>query len=138
MWSVEHSIETSAPPEAIWRLWTDVPRWPEWNADLGQAELVGEFRSGSTIRMTSQEGDVVELQMADAVEPELFVDEADLGTATVRTTHRVERVDAVRVRIVYQMEIDGPDADAVGPELGPQISADFPDVLKALAERAER
>jgi hypothetical protein len=46
-------------------------------------------------------------------------------------------VDAERARIVYRMEIDGPASDAVGPELGPQISGDFPDVLAALARRAE-
>jgi hypothetical protein len=67
-----------------------------------------------------------------------FVDEAKLGGITVRTTHRVDRAGAERVRIVYRMEISGPDADTVGPELGPQISGDFPDVLAALAERAER
>jgi hypothetical protein len=51
MWSAEHSIETSAPPEAVWRLWSDVPRWPEWNADLERAELSGEFAPGSAITM---------------------------------------------------------------------------------------
>jgi uncharacterized protein YndB with AHSA1/START domain len=133
MWTAEHSIETSASPEAVWRLWADVPRWPEWNADLARAELEGEFSPGSTIRMTSTEGDVIELRIAEAVEPELFVDEADFGNIVVRTTHRLEPG-----RIVYRMEITGQDADSVGPELGPQISGDFPDVLKALAERAER
>jgi hypothetical protein len=29
-------------------------------------------------------------------------------------------------------------ADTVGPELGPAISADFPDVLAGLVERAQR
>jgi hypothetical protein len=81
---------------------------------------------------------VIELQIADAVEPEQFIDEADLGSVTVRTTHRLESAGPDRIRIVYRMEISGPDADAVGPELGPQISGDFPDVLKALADRAER
>jgi hypothetical protein len=137
MWAAEHSIETTATPEAIWRLWADVPRWPEWNADLAKAELDGEFRAGSAIWMTSQEGDVVELRIAEASEPDLFVDEADLGSVTVRTTHRVERLDSDRLRITYRMEITGPEADSVGPELGPQISGDFPEVLSALAERAE-
>jgi hypothetical protein len=36
------------------------------------------------------------------------------------------------------MEITGPAADSVGPELGPQISGDFPETLAALVERAER
>jgi uncharacterized protein YndB with AHSA1/START domain len=133
MWSTEHSVETNASPEAVWRLWADVPRWPDWNADLARAELHGEFREGSTIRMTSNDGDVVELRIAEAVEPERFVDEAALGGIIVRTTHLMHPTG----RIVYRMEITGPDADAVGPEVGPQISADFPDVLKALADRAE-
>jgi uncharacterized protein YndB with AHSA1/START domain len=138
MWTAAHSIETSAAPEAIWRLWADVPRWPEWNADLARAELEGEFRAGSTIRMASNDGDSVELRIAAAVEQELFVDEADLGSVTVRTTHRVEPLDADRRRIVYRMEITGPEADTVGPELGPQISGDFPEVLQALAALAAR
>jgi hypothetical protein len=35
------------------------------------------------------------------------------------------------------MEITGPAADTVGPRIGPEISGDFPQVLAALAERAE-
>lgn len=133
MWAVEHSIETSASPKAVWRLWADVTGWPKWNADLAEAELDGEFRAGSTIRMTSNDGDTVELRIAEAVEPERFVDEAELGTITVRTTHQVEPAG----RIVYRMEITGPEADTVGSELGPQISGDFPEVLAALATAAE-
>jgi hypothetical protein len=34
------------------------------------------------------------------------------------------------------MEITGPAADTVGPDLGPKISADFPETLAALVERA--
>ncbi len=138
MWTAEHTIETTAEPEAIWRAWADVPRWPEWNADLARAELSGEFAAGSTIRMTSVDGDSIELRIAKAEEPRLFVDEVELGGVTVRTTHRVDDAGPDRRRIVYRMEISGPEADAVGPELGPQISGDFPDVLAALAERAQQ
>jgi Polyketide cyclase / dehydrase and lipid transport. len=137
MWSTEHSVETSASPEAVWRLWSDIPRWPEWNADLSQAELEGEFSEGSTIRMTSNDGEAVELRIAEALEPERFVDEAELGGITVRTTHKVEPAGPKRLRIVYRMEITGPDADTVGAEVGPRISGDFPEVLAALASRAE-
>jgi uncharacterized protein YndB with AHSA1/START domain len=138
VWTAEHSVETSATPEAVWRHWADVPRWPEWNADLARAELEGDFRPESTIRMTSNDGDVVELRIAEATEPEAFVDEADFGNVVVRTTHRVEAAGGDRSRIVYRMEISGPEGDVVGPELGPQISGDFPEVLQALAQRAER
>jgi Polyketide cyclase / dehydrase and lipid transport len=121
MWAVEHSVETSARAKAIWRLWADVERWPEWNAGVERIELRGPFAAGSTILMTPPGDEPVELRIAEAVEPELFVDEADGGDFVVRTTHRIEAVGDERSRITYPMEITGPAAEAVGPEIGERI-----------------
>jgi hypothetical protein len=127
MWAVEHSIETSAKAQAVWRLWADVERWPEWNAGVERIELRGPFAVGSTILMTSPGEDPVELRITEAIEPELFVAEADGGEFVVRTTHRIEGVSDEPSRITYRMEITGPAADTVGSEIGPEISGDFPE-----------
>jgi uncharacterized protein YndB with AHSA1/START domain len=137
MWTTEHSIETSATPEEIWRLWADVAGWPEWNGDIERIELRGPFAAGSRILMTPIGQELVELCIAEAVEPNLFVDEAEWDEIVVRTIHRVQRLDPERVRVTYRMEITGPAADTLGPQIGPEISADFPQTLAALAERAE-
>jgi hypothetical protein len=137
MWANEHSVETSAGPEAIWRLWADVPGWPAWNGDIERIELHGPFAAGSRIVMTPIGEEPVELRIAEAVEPELFVDEAELGEIVVRTIHRVEGLDNERARVTYRMEITGPAADTLGPQIGPEISGDFPQTLAALVERAE-
>ena len=137
MWSAEHSIETTASPEKVWSLWTDVAAWPRWNEDLDRAELTGPFAEGSTITMFPREDDLIELTIAEANEPDRFLDRADLGPVVVQTAHRVVRLDDERAKIVYRLEITGPEADTLGPELGPQITADFPDVLAKLAAAAE-
>jgi hypothetical protein len=137
MWSTEHSVETTAAPETIWKLWTDVGDWPRWNADLERAELTGAFAPGSEITMFPREDDPIELIIAEADEPKRFVDQADLGPVVVRTAHRVERLGPDRSRIVYRMEITGPEADTLGPQIGPEITSDFPDVLAKLAAVAE-
>jgi hypothetical protein len=136
MWATEHSIETTAAPEAIWRAWSDVKRWPEWNTDLMRAELSGPFAAGSTITMYAHGGDTIDLAITKASESEAFVDEADLGEVVVRTIHRLEPLASGRVRVIYRMEITGPEANTLGPQIGPQISADFPQVLAALVQRA--
>jgi hypothetical protein len=59
-------------------------------------------------------------------------------TFVVRTIHRVERLDDDQNRVIYRMEITGPRADRIGPELGPEISGDFPQPLAALVDRAQR
>jgi hypothetical protein len=136
VWKTEHEVEADAEPEVIWAMWSDVSRWPEWNADLERAEISGPFAAGSKVTMFPREGEPIELQIAEAVGPEMFIDEADLGAVVVRTIHRIDRLGGERIRIVYGMEITGPEADTVGPQLGPEISADFPEVLASLVERA--
>ena len=138
MWKAEYSIETSATPEEIWRLWADVAGWPAWNADIAEIQLTGPFAAESTIRMTPIGQEPIELRIAEAVEPELFVDEADLGEIVVRTIHQAEQLDAGRARVSYRMEITGPASDTLGAQIGPEISGDFPQTLAALVERAER
>jgi uncharacterized protein YndB with AHSA1/START domain len=138
MWVNEQAVETTASAQDVWRLWADVAGWPTWNGDVERIELDGPFATGSTIVMTPKGDDAVELAIVEAVEPTLFVDEADGGDFVVRTTHRVEPLDAERNRVVYRMEITGPAADTVGPQIGPEISGDFPQVLAALVSLAEQ
>jgi hypothetical protein len=136
MWAAEHSVQTTASPESIWRSWSDVSTWGDWNADIERIEISGPFATGSTIAMTPVGQVTVELRITKASEPNLFVDEADLGEVLVTTFHRIEPLDHERSLVTYRMEITGPAADTVGPELGPEISGDFPETLAALVERA--
>jgi hypothetical protein len=136
MWAAEHSVQTTASPESIWRLWSDVSTWGDWNTDIERIKISGPFATGSTIAMTPVGQVTVELRITKASEPNLFVDEADLGEVLVTTFHRIEPLDNERSLVTYRMEITGPAADTVGPELGPEISGDFPETLAALVERA--
>jgi hypothetical protein len=87
--------------------------------------------------MTPIGDEPIELRIAEAVEPELCVDEAEMGEIIVRTINRVEPHDREHARVTYRMEITGRAADTLGPQIGWQISADFPQTMAALVERAE-
>ena len=134
MWTNECSIETQVAPDAIWRAWVDVSRWPEWNEDIERIELAGPFAVGSTITMTPGGQGPVQLRLADVVEGERFVDEAQVAGTLVRTKHQIEPLDDQRARVVYRLEASGPAAE----EIGPAISADFDDTLTSLVAHAGR
>jgi hypothetical protein len=72
--------------------------------------------------------------LAEVVDGEMFVDEADVAGTMVRTTHRIHTLDDRSTRVVYRLEASGPAADAIGPAL----SADFGDTLAALVAFARR
>jgi uncharacterized protein YndB with AHSA1/START domain len=137
MWEYQHSVETIAAPEVVWRHWTDMATWPQWNDGIESMEVEGPFEVGTAFVMTPAGQEPIRMRLVEVSPEESFTDEMDAGDFVVRTVHRLERAPDGMTRIVYRTEITGPAADQIGPELGPQITADFPDVLAALAKLAE-
>jgi uncharacterized protein YndB with AHSA1/START domain len=137
MWEYEYSLDTAAALDTLWRYWSDLTTWAQWNGGIEKIEINGPFAAGTTFTMTPPEGDPITLRLVEIVPGELFTDEMNAGDFTVRTTYRLEQTAAGMTRITYRTEITGPAADQVGPQLGPAITADFPEVLATLVELAE-
>lgn len=136
MWEYEHSVLTTATPDELWRHWSDVAAWPEWNHGIAEIRIDGPFAAGTTFVMTPPGDEPIRLRLVEVVPRELFTDEMDAGDFVVRTVHRLQPAGDGTTRVVYRTEITGPAADQVGPQLGPAITADFPEVLAGLVERA--
>jgi hypothetical protein len=138
MWTYTHSVVARASIEVVHSLFEDVARWPEWNAGTEWVRLDGPFAVGTAGTMKVPDQEPLQFRLI-AVGPDGFEDETEVPDAgiVVRVRHSIEPVDAAAVRITYRATIDGPAADAVGPVIGPDITADFPEVLVALASRAE-
>jgi hypothetical protein len=137
MWEYEYRLETTATPEALWQHWSDMPTWPQWNDGIETIDVEGPFEIGTTFTMTPPGDEPIRMRLAEIEPGRSFTDEMDAGDFVVRTEHRLESAGAGLTRIIYRTEITGEKADQVGPQLGPEITADFPGVLAALANRAE-
>ena len=136
MWEYEYRLETSAAPEALWRHWADIASWPQWNDGIETITVDGPFEVGTVFTMTPPGEEPIRMRLTEIKPGESFTDELDAGDFVVRTEHRLEPAAAGLTRIVYRTEITGAAAGQAGPELGPQITADFPEVAAALARRA--
>ena len=134
VWRVEHAIETSATPEIIWSIFRDVPGWKDWNAGIETIEIDGPFATGTWFTMKPPGEDPLRSKLVDVRENVCFVDETRVGDLVVAVAHRIESRAAERTCITYAVEANGPGAS----EIGPAIASDFPAVLAALVNRAER
>src|SRR6185437_10176062 len=152
MWEYEYSLETSADRRALWRHWADMAAWPQWNDGIETIDVDGPFVVGTTFTMTPPgtllapggttppsppENQSIRMRLVEIEPGTSFTGEMDAGDFVVRTEHRLEPAAGGLTRIVYRTQITGEAAGHVGPELGPQITADFPEVVAALAGRAE-
>src|ERR1700761_4639891 len=136
MWEYEYSLETTASPEALWQHWSDMATWPQWNAGVETIDVEGPFEVGTVFTMTPPGDEPIRMRLVEVEQGHSFTDEMDAGDFAVRTDHRLEPATGGRTRIVYRTQITGEQAAHVGPQLGPEITADFPAVLAALARRA--
>ncbi|HEV2953699.1 MAG TPA: SRPBCC family protein [Candidatus Dormibacteraeota bacterium] len=138
MWEYEHSIESGAPVGVIFAIFEEVEKWPEWNPGVERMEIDGPFRSGTSGRMTMPGEAPIETKLVWVDPAAGFEDETEIPGAgvVVRVRHTLKPLEA-GTRITYAVSITGPMADSLGPEIGPQITADFPQVMSALCERAE-
>ncbi len=121
MWEYEYSLETSADRGALWRHWADMAAWPQWNDGIETIDVDGPFAVGTTFTMTPPGDEPIRMQLVEIEPGTAFTDEMDAGDFVVRTEHRLEPAAGGLTRIVYRT----------------QITADFPEVVAALAGRAE-
>src|SRR5947208_118843 len=52
----EASQDTSAAPDKVWRVWSDVNHWPEWNPDMKESRLDGPLKLGATGMINTRSG----------------------------------------------------------------------------------
>ena len=139
MWTYGHSLETKAPAGAIFEILRDTGRWREWNAGVERIDRDGPFATGTSGVMAIPDQGSLPFRLAWVGEGRGFEDETEVPGAevVVRVRHSLEPLAAGGTRITYRATVEGPAADALGPEIGPAVTADFPEVIAALAARAE-
>jgi hypothetical protein len=57
MWEYELSVWTAARPDAVWRRWSDMATWPEWND--GVETITGDAPDGLGPAITADFPDVL-------------------------------------------------------------------------------
>ncbi len=134
MWTYEHSVNTSASPETVWKIFTDVPGWTSWNAGIEQVSITGPFAQGTVFHMQPGGQPMLTCRLVHVQENAYFEDETILGDICVLVGHRVQRLNDCLSKITYSVKVTGPGAEHVGPA----ITEDFPQVMQALLVFAQR
>jgi hypothetical protein len=137
MWTTQVTAVTSLPRDRVWEAVRDLHAGALTYEGADRFELHGPFALGTELTVTPAGQDPIRSRIEVLEQARTYADVTDLGD--VRLTFRYDlEDDATGTRVRYALTIDGPAADAVAPELGPQISADFPESLAALLAEAER
>lgn len=136
MWSYEHTAETAVPAEQIWAVLSDIDGWTAWDTSLEAIAIQGPFAGGTEISLTPTGQEPITATIAEIVEHERYADRTDFGGVQLLFAHTLTRLPDGGTQVVHRLEISGPAADQTGPEIGPAITEDFPDAMRALIAHA--
>jgi len=98
-------------PGAVWELWADPTRWPEWNEQLESGELHGELAVGAEATVKFKRGGKMLFKVTELEPGRLFVDEAKLPGCRFGHEHRVEPA-AEGSEITHRLYLKGPTSGA--------------------------
>ena len=132
------SRETTAAPTAVWQVWSDVDRWPEWNPDMIASHLDGPLRAGTTGRIETRSGgkhDVVVTQFEDGKSFELESTAMPFTRMAIRASVAPNGSGS---RVTQEFEARGALAPVVTPMMSGAVLKTFSSVLEGLARRVEQ
>jgi len=133
----EASRETHASAQDVWRVWSDVDTWPEWNPDMRESRLNGLLKVGTTGVINTRSGgrhDVVVTYLDPGTSFELESSAMPMTRLAIRAT--VTPI-AGGSRISQAFEARGLLAPIMGPMMGGMILKTFAGVLDGLAQKVE-
>jgi hypothetical protein len=131
------SVETTASPDRVWKIWSDMSTWGDWNPNVSTMEWQGGFAQGTQGVMNTRAGQHHKMKLAEVQPGRFFALETSVvpGT-TFRFNCRVEPAGA-KTKISQMVEVKGPLGPILHGMLGPQVSKEFGTLLANLAKKAE-
>jgi hypothetical protein len=131
------AVETRATPDQVWRVWSDMSTWGQWNPNVTTMDWQGGFANGTTGVMNTPAGQHHNMKLVDVNPGRSFALETRVVPGTMfRFNCRIEPA-GTGSRISQHVEVKGPLGPVLGGMLGPQVSREFGTLLKNLAAKAE-
>ncbi|MEL6864908.1 MAG: SRPBCC family protein [Bacteroidota bacterium] len=134
----QHSESTKAPAAAIWAIWIDIDRWPEWDRGLKKAQLKnGPFAEGAKGRLTPDKGPKAKFIITDVKEGQAYTLKTRIpfGWLIVRRYLKEEKDQRV---FTHEVEFTGLFKKLFARQLGKRYQKMLPEVLQKIKELAEQ
>jgi hypothetical protein len=134
-WETTSTLETDAPPAAIWNnAYAQADDWLKWNDELKRATLDGPLREGAEARIVFRTGLRLRFRVTEFEDGRLFTDESRLPGARMGHRHLIESGADGGSRLTNTIYIEGPLAGIWRRILGPAAARTLPDAQRSIAD----
>lgn len=132
-----YTMSTTASKAAVWRVWTNVPGWKDWDKGLRSAELYGQFADGARGRLVPLTGPRAKfrIQGVQPGEAYTFKTRIPLGWLVVR---RFMEYKNGQLFFTHKVMFTGPFKKILARKLGGEFRQMLPEVMNNVRLLAEQ
>ncbi|MEL6256714.1 MAG: SRPBCC family protein [Bacteroidota bacterium] len=133
-----YSLETSASPEKIWSIWTEVGEWKNWDSGLKDAELSdSEFGLGAKGFIYSLEGRKSRFKVVNYEEGVSYTFKTNLPLGGLYVKRYLEQ-SGNNTKFTHEIWFKGITAGIFSKTFGPEFREMLPEVLEKIRKLAEK
>lgn len=132
-----HTDSTTATSNKIWKVWTDVPNWKQWDKGLKDVVLVGAFIVGSKGKITPKKGPKSKFVISELnpYQSYTFKTKIPFGWLIIKRTLEVKEG---KTFFTHDIAFTGLLKKVMGKKLGKNYRAMLPSVLAKIKSIAEQ
>lgn len=135
--SFSHTLTTSAPADAVWSIWTDVPGWPSWDTELEAASLDGPFGEGAQGHLIPAQGSSASFVIEEVEPGRAYTLATRLPAGWLRIQRTLTESDDGRLAFTHTVTFSGLGGRALSVRLGPRYRRALPLAMQQLRTLAE-
>lgn len=132
---IKHTVETTATPAQIWRVWEDVETWKTWDHEIEYSRLDGPFKAGTTGTLKMHNSPVLKTQITQCEPLKRYIFETKLFLATSVSISIIDQIGD-KTYVTLQNEIRGPLAFFYTLLIGRGIRDKTPNEVERMLKKA--
>ena len=131
-----YTDSTTATAKIIWKIWTDVANWNQWDRGLKEAILEGDFKVGTKGKLIPDKGPRSKFFISEVIPAEsyTFKTKIPLGWLIIK---RYLNVKEGKTYFTHDVQFTGMLKKILGNKLGKSYRAMLPSVMNQIKNIAE-
>lgn len=137
MWETKATRTTNASKESIWKHWSDVASWSDWDKDIEYSKLFGDFKTGSKGILKPVGAPKTRFTMLTCDYLKGFHDRSSLPLCKLDFIHSMHEVNG-KIEVEHIVRISGLLTFLFSRIIGKKIQSGLPHAVENLVVLAEQ
>lgn len=137
MWTTEVTLSTTASKEQIWKLWSEVKSWQQWDKEIEYADLFGDFKAGTKGVLKPLGEPKTDFIVLHTEFLTSFSDRTYLPLCKMDFIHQIKE-EAGELKVTHRVEMTGLLSFLFAKIIGKNIAKGLPSAVANLVALAEK